>query len=42
MRIVIINGSPRKNGVTEQILHKMEKILIQRGEEYAGVLKRWE
>ncbi|MGN0586743.1 MAG: flavodoxin family protein, partial [Oscillospiraceae bacterium] len=33
MKIVIINGSPRKNGSTAYILHKFEEILLQRGAE---------
>lgn len=31
MKIIIINGSPRKNGVTAQILHKIEKELMTKG-----------
>lgn len=31
MNIVIINGSPRKNGATAKILHTMEKHLLQKG-----------
>lgn len=30
MNIVIINGSPRKNGATAKILHAMEKHLLQK------------
>lgn len=30
MNIVIINGSPRKNGATAAILHKMEERLLQK------------
>lgn len=33
MRIIIVNGSPRKGGATAQILHKIEKLLIQGGVE---------
>lgn len=31
MRIIIINGSPRKNGLTSYILHEIEKILLEKG-----------
>lgn len=30
MNIIIINGSPRKNGATAKILHKMEECLYQK------------
>lgn len=30
MKIIIINGSPRKNGATAKILHSMEKHLIEK------------
>ena len=29
MKIIIINGSPRKNGVTAKILHKIETVLLE-------------
>ena len=29
MKIIIINGSPRKNGATAKILHKIEKVLLE-------------
>lgn len=31
MKIIIINGSPRNNGITAQILHTIEKRLSERG-----------
>lgn len=33
MKIVIINGSPRENGLTADILHAIEKRLLQKGAE---------
>lgn len=30
MNIVIINGSPEKNGATAKILHGMEQYLLQK------------
>lgn len=33
MKIVILNGSPRKNGSTAYILHHMEKVLLEQGAE---------
>ena len=30
MKIIIINGSPRKNGATAKVLHRFEEILIQK------------
>lgn len=31
MKIIILNGSPRKNGATANILHEMEKKLLDKG-----------
>ena len=33
MKIVIVNGSPRKNGATAYILHELEKCLVTQGAE---------
>ena len=33
MKIIILNGSPRKNGSTAYILHNFEKILLDKGAE---------
>lgn len=35
MKIVIINGSPRDKGLTAEILHSIEKRLVQKGAEVA-------
>lgn len=35
MKIVIINGSLRKNGATAYLLHRIEKTLLERGAEVA-------
>ena len=31
MKVIMINGSPRKNGVTAAMLHKIEKNLQDKG-----------